>query len=108
MKLEAANHPFCDQLLRLVHAGLAAVRIDAGEGDQDIGAVLSDRRDLMITMKPETFAKLTAKMTPPPLLMLTGQMRVKGFGAMGTFAKMFPEPKPDQVIEPPGGGLVVG
>ena len=55
--------------------------------------------DLAITMKPETFQKLTAKMAPPPLLMLTGQMRIKGLRAMGTFAKLFPEPKPDQRID---------
>jgi len=58
------------------------------------------RADLQITMKPENFHKLVAKMTPPPLLMLTGQMKIKGFGAMGTFAKLFPEPKPDQQIDP--------
>lgn len=57
------------------------------------------RADLRITMKPENFHKLVAKMTPPPLLMLTGQMKIKGFGAMGTFAKLFPEPKPDQQID---------
>jgi len=58
------------------------------------------RADLQITMKPENFHKLVAKMTPPPLLMLTGQMKIKGFGAMGTFAKLFPEPRPDQQIDP--------
>lgn len=57
--------------------------------------------NLRIRMKPENFHKLVAKMTPPPLLLLTGQMKVKGFGAMGRFGKLFPEPKPDQVIEPP-------
>jgi putative sterol carrier protein len=61
------------------------------------------RADLTITMAPENFHKLVAKMTPPPLLMLTGQMKIKGFGAMGTFAKLFPEPKPDQIIEPSAG-----
>jgi putative sterol carrier protein len=58
------------------------------------------RADLRITMKPENFHKLVAKMTPPPLLMLTGQMKIKGFGAMGTFAKLFPEPKPDAQLSP--------
>lgn len=57
--------------------------------------------DLTIRMKPEVFHQLTAKMTPAPLLMLTGRMKVKGFGAMGRFAKLFPEPAPDQIIEPP-------
>ena len=39
-------------------------------------------------------------MAAPPLLLLTGQMKVKGLGAMGTFAKLFPEPRPDQQINP--------
>jgi hypothetical protein len=56
--------------------------------------------DLQITMKPENSHKLVSKMIPPPLLMLTGQMKIKGFGAMGTFAKLFPEPKLDQRIDP--------
>ena len=34
----------------------------------------------------------------PPLLMLTGKMKVKGLMKMGTFGKLFPEPKPDQII----------
>jgi putative sterol carrier protein len=64
--------------------------------------------NLVITMKPETFQKLVAKMTPPPLLILTGQMKIKGFGAMGTFGKLFPEPKPDQIIEPPAVAGAIG
>lgn len=61
--------------------------------------------DVRITMKPETFQKLVAKMTPPPLLMLTGQMKVKGFMAMGTFGKLFPEPRPDEIIDVPAMGV---
>jgi hypothetical protein len=68
-------------------------------GGCNISEGLPPRYDLQIVMKPENFHKLVTKMTPPPLLMLTGQMKIKGFGAMGTFAKMFPEPTPDQRIE---------
>jgi hypothetical protein len=59
----------------------------------------TSRADLRITMKPEDFHRLVAKMTPPPIMMLTGKMKVKGLGAMGTFAKLFPEPRPDQIID---------
>ena len=59
--------------------------------------------DVSFRMKPETFHKLVAKMTPPPVLMLTRQMKVKGMRSMGTFAKLFPEPRPDQIIEPSAG-----
>ena len=62
----------------------------------------AEKPDVMITMKPETFHRIVAKMTPPPLLMLGGQMRVKGLAAMGRFGKLFPEPKPDEIIEPTG------
>lgn len=64
--------------------------------------------DVTITMKPETFHKIVAKMTPPPLLMLTGEMKVKGFLKMGTFGKLFPEPKPEQIIEPTLGAFALG
>jgi len=66
------------------------------------------RSDIRITMKPETFQKLIAKMTPPPLLMLTGQMKVKGLMAMGTFGKLFPEPRPEEIIEPSPGAMAIG
>ncbi|MBI4429870.1 MAG: SCP2 sterol-binding domain-containing protein [Ignavibacteriales bacterium] len=54
--------------------------------------------NLIISMKPETLQKLAAKMEPPPMLMLKGEMKIKGFFAMPTFAKLFPEPRADQVI----------
>jgi putative sterol carrier protein len=54
--------------------------------------------DLTMSMQPQTFQKLTAKMESPVWLMLTRQMKVKGLRAMGTFGKLFPEPKPDQVF----------
>jgi len=33
-------------------------------------------------------------------LMLTGKLRVRGLRNMGTFGKVFAEPKSDQVLEP--------
>jgi hypothetical protein len=70
--------------------------------------VLAPDRDLMIIMEPETFQKLAAKMEPPPWLILTGQMKVNGFARMGTFAKLFPEPKPDQFIQLEAQGAALG
>ena len=69
-------------------------------GECTVTEEMDPAADVIITMKPETFQKLIAKMTPPPLLMLTGQMKVKGLLKMGTFGKLFPEPRPDQIIEP--------
>ena len=72
---------------------------NVANGTCNVTQGLPPRFDLQISMKPENFHKLVAKMTPPPVLMLTGQMKIKGFGAMNTFAKMFPEPSPEQQIE---------
>jgi putative sterol carrier protein len=77
--------------------------LNVANGVCTVGNSPPPRADLTITMAPENFHKLVAKMTPPPLLMLTGQMKIKGFAAMGTFAKLFPEPKPDQIIEASAG-----
>jgi hypothetical protein len=57
--------------------------------------------NLRITMRPENFHKMVANLTPPPILMLTGQMRIRGFAAMNTFGRLFPQPRPDQVLEAP-------
>ena len=79
--------------------GGGAWTFNVADGACNVSESLPPRRDLEIVMKPENFHKLVAKMTPPPILMLTGQMKIKGFGAMGTFSKMFPEPTLDQRIE---------
>lgn len=66
----------------------------------------AERPDLSITMKPENFHKLVAKMEPPPLLILKREMKIRGFTKMATFGRLFPEPKPDQIIETESGGMV--
>jgi hypothetical protein len=66
------------------------------------------RADLVMTQRPETFVKTLAEMHNPMLAMLTGQIRVRGFRKMGTFAKLFPPPKPDTVMEPAGRPAAVG
>jgi putative sterol carrier protein len=79
--------------------GGGAWAFNVANGTCKVTQGLPPRFDLQISMKPENFHKLVAKMTPPPVLMLTGQMKIKGFGAMNTFAKLFPEPSPEQQIE---------
>jgi hypothetical protein len=53
-----------------------------------------------LTMTPETSIKMFAEITNPMLLMLTRQVRVKGFSRMRTFGKLFPKPTLDRVIDP--------
>ena len=78
------------------------------DGSCTVTEELATECNLMITLKPETLQKIAAKMEPPPLLILKGEMKIKGFLAMGTFAKLFPEPKPDQVIQTGSKGAALG
>lgn len=87
--------------------GGGAWTFDVHNGKCTVRETAAPRPQLTFTMKPETFHKLVAKMTPPPVLMLTRQMKVKGLGAMGTFARLFPEPKPDEVIAPTEGAAAM-
>jgi hypothetical protein len=57
--------------------------------------------DLTMTYRDgDTFLAIAKNVQNPMLAMLTGKLRVQGFRNMGTFGKLFAEPKPDQVLEP--------
>lgn len=57
--------------------------------------------DLTMTYRDaDTFLATAKNVQNPMLAMLTGKLRVQGFRNMGTFGKVFAEPKPDQVLEP--------
>jgi hypothetical protein len=47
-----------------------------------------------------TFLATARGVQNPMVAMLTGKLRVRGLRNMGTFGKVFAEPKPDQVLEP--------
>jgi putative sterol carrier protein len=48
--------------------------------------------DLVMQQAPVMMVKLATGMQNPLLAMLTGQIRVRGMRAMGTFSKLFPQP----------------
>jgi hypothetical protein len=57
--------------------------------------------DIVMTHRDaDTFLATMRGMQNPMLAMLTGKIRVQGFRNIGTFGKLFAEPKPDQVLEP--------
>jgi hypothetical protein len=66
---------------------------------------VSEERDdaaaiIMTYRNAETFVTTMRGMQNPMIAMFTGKIRVRGFRNMGTFGKLFAEPKPDQVLEP--------
>jgi hypothetical protein len=54
----------------------------------------------MLYRDGDTFLAIAKNVQNPMLAMLTGKLRVQGLRNMGTFGKLFAEPKPDQVLEP--------
>jgi putative sterol carrier protein len=68
------------------------------DGNCTVSEAAAAQPDVAITLKPEDFHRIVTKMASPPMLMLTGKMKVKGLMKMGTFGKLFPEPKPDQIL----------
>jgi hypothetical protein len=105
---EAASNARFTQAWNFTGPGGGGWTFNVLDGSCKLSEGLADNPDLTITMTPANFHKLILKITPPPLLMLTGQMKVKGLRNMGTFGKLFPEPKPDDVLLKGEEGIVLG
>jgi putative sterol carrier protein len=55
--------------------------------------------DLVMTQSPETLVKTMTGIQNPVLAMLTGNIKVRGLGSMGTFGKLFHPPTPNQILD---------
>ena len=66
------------------------IEIAKGAGQLKEGAVKDP--DLSMTMNPVAFERMLRKMRNPLLMMLTGEMKVKGFTKLPAFMKLFPQP----------------
>lgn len=73
--------------------GAWTIRVDNGACRVAEGR--PEQVDLVMTQSPETFVATFARIRNPMLLMLTGKIKVKGFGALATFGKLFPAPNAD-------------
>src|ERR1043166_6676050 len=71
----AAKQPFT-MVWNFEGPGGGAWTLSVANGRCTVSPTDASPADLRITMKPENFHKLVAHMAPPPLLMLTGQMKV--------------------------------
>jgi hypothetical protein len=60
----------------------------------------ADNPDVTVTQSAETFEKTHSKLTHPMVLILTGQVKVRGWRSMGRFGKLLAFPGPDAVVEP--------
>ena len=56
--------------------------------------------DVVLTQSAETFEKTHSNISSPMWLMLTGQIKMKGFAKMGRFGKLMAFPGPDTPVEP--------
>jgi hypothetical protein len=74
------------------------LRVNEGRCQASVGQA-SDADLVMTYANSDAFARMMLGLQNPMLLMLTGKIRVKGFGKMGTFGKLFSPPKPDQVLQ---------
>lgn len=98
---EAAKGPFT-LTLDFTGAGGGAWTIFVRDGACSVAEGRAGRADVVLTQSPETFVKTYTQMKSPLVLMLTREMKVKGFGRMARFAKLFPPPSAvDRVVAAP-------
>lgn len=101
---EVGNFTF---VMNFTGAGGVPFTINIKDGTPRMAERFDPHADLVMTQAPETMLKIRAGMVKPPLAILTGQIKVKGIGKMGTFGKLFHPPRPDQElpynVEPPAG-----
>lgn len=97
-RAQAAGEPFALRF-RIEGEGGGAWLLRAADGDCTVREDVTSPTDLEMRMKVQTFPKLWNEMQNPMLMMLSGQIRVKGFRKMGRMQKVFPTPKPDTVFD---------
>jgi len=93
-------------ILDFTGPGGGAWTIRVANGRTTVTEGRSTSADLTVTQSPDTFIKTRDKMHNPMVAMLTGKMKVRGFGKLGTFGKLFPPPSPGMTFDVPGGAAV--
>jgi hypothetical protein len=78
--------------------GTWTISVEGGLATTSEGA--AERADVTLIQSPDTFEKVHVKIGNPMLLMLTGQIKVRGFAKMGRYGRLFAMPGPRTVIEP--------
>lgn len=80
--------------------GGGAWTIRVADGKCTLTEERAAKADLVMTQSPDTFDRVRKQLQNPMLLTLTRKIKVRGLRKMGTFAKLFPQPTPDQVLAP--------
>ena len=96
---EIARGPF-SAVMAFTGPGGGAWTIRFADGAATSAEGAAPDADLTMTQSAETFEKQHSNLANPMLLMLTGQIKVKGFRKMGRFGKLMHMPGPTTVIEP--------
>jgi putative sterol carrier protein len=89
--------------------GGGAWTLSVANGNCDLEEGRAADSDVVMTTTFENFEKMTRKMSNPMWMMLTRQLKMKGFFKMRKMSKIFAEPAPDDVLIRDGHGpLAVG
>ncbi len=94
---QAAGRSFT-AVIDLTGPGGGAWTVRVADGQCQVSEGRAARADLVMTQSIETFLKTLTHMHNPMVAMLTGKVKVKGWRRLGTFAKLFPPPKPHTVL----------
>lgn len=89
--------------------GRGAWTLSVSDGKCNLEPGRASDPDVVMTTTFEGLEKMTRKMSNPMWMMLTRQIKVKGFFKMRKMSKIFAEPSPDEVLITDGRGpLAVG
>lgn len=89
--------------------GGGAWTLSVADGECELESGRASDPDVVMTTTFAGFEKMTRKMSNPMWMMLTRQVKVKGFFKMRKMSKIFAEPAPDEVLIKDGRGpLTVG
>jgi hypothetical protein len=96
---EAEKGPFT-AVMRFEGPGGGAWTIRASDGVVTSSEGAASGAEVVMAQTPDAFEKTHSKITSPMLLMLTGQIKVKGWRNLGRFGRLMAFPGPDTVVEP--------
>ncbi len=89
---DAAASADCTLVMAFTQPGVGPWTIHVANGECTITSGTADDADLTITQSPESWAKTGYHLHDPAEAMRSGEIQVRSFEALDTFATLFPPP----------------